>query len=139
MKQLIFSSTNIDDVDKLTPEQRKRNMQANKAKGTKIELLLAKQLWSHGYRYRKNDTTVFGKPDFVIKSHKIAIFCDGEFWHGRDWDKRKHDHKSNCQFWHSKIERNIERDEEVNTKLQKQGWKVFRFWETDIIKEPEKC
>ena len=114
-------------------------MQANKAKGTKIELLLAKQLWSHGYRYRKNDTSVFGKPDFVIKSHKIAIFCDGEFWHGRNWETRKHDHKSNCQFWHSKIERNIERDKEVNTELQKQGWKVFRFWETDIIKEPDKC
>lgn len=96
-------------------------MQANKAKGTKIELLLAKQLWSHGYRYRKNDASVFGKPDFVIKSHKIAIFCDGEFWHGRTWETRKHDHKSNCQFWHSKIEHNIERDKEVNTELQKQG------------------
>lgn len=114
-------------------------MSANKGAGTKLELLFGKLLWNAGVRYRKNDKSVFGKPDFVIRKMKIAIFCDGEFWHGRDWKKRKSDHKSNCEFWHSKIERNMERDLEVNSKLEIAGWKVFRFWETEIIKEPDKC
>lgn len=70
---------------------------------------------------------------------KIAIFCDGEFWHGRNWETRKGDHKSNCEFWYSKIERNIERDKEVNEQLKAQGWEIFRFWETEIIKTPDKC
>lgn len=114
-------------------------MSANKGKGTKLELLFGKLLWNAGVRYRKNDKTVFGKPDFVIRKMKIAIFCDGEFWHGRNWEERKNDHKSNCDFWHSKIERNIRRDKEVNEQLKAQGWTVFRFWETEITKEPDKC
>lgn len=126
-------------MDHLTKEQRHKNMAANKSKGTKLELLFGKLLWNAGIRYRKNDKSVIGKPDFVIKSAKIAIFCDGEFWHGRNWDIRKYDHKSNCDFWYSKIEHNIERDKEVNAELDKQGWKVFRFWETEITKEPDVC
>ena len=114
-------------------------MSANKGKGTKLELLFGKLLWNAGVRYRKNDKTVFGKPDFVIRKMRIAIFCDGEFWHGRNWDIKKYDHKSNCDFWYSKIEHNIERDKEVNAELHKQGWKVFRFWETEITKEPDVC
>ncbi len=139
LKANYFTSRIIDTMDKLTAEQRFRNMSANKSKGTKIELLFGKLLWNVGVRYRKNDKTVFGKPDFVIPGMKIAIFCDGEFWHGKDWDIRKNDHKNNCEFWHSKIERNIERDKEVNKVLEGQGWKVFRFWETEIIKETDKC
>lgn len=127
------------NMSHLTQEQRHKNMAANKGNGTKLEVLFGKILWNAGIRYRKNDKSVFGKPDFVIKSQKIAIFCDGEFWHGRDWNIRKNDHKSNCDFWYSKIERNIERDKEVNAELQKQGWKVFRFWETEITKEPDIC
>ncbi len=123
----------------LTKEQRYKNMSANKGKGTKLEILFGKLLWNAGIRYRKNDKTVFGKPDFVIRKKKIAIFCDGEFWHGRNWEKRKNDHKSNREFWHSKIERNIKRDREVNEQLEAQGWKVFRFWETEIIKESDNC
>ncbi len=126
-------------MDRLTKEQRYKNMSANKGKGTKIELLFGKLLWNAGVRYRKNDKTVFGKPDFVIHKMKIAIFCDGEFWHGRNWDERKKDHKSNCEFWHSKIERNIERDKKVNERLQSDGWKVFRFWETEIAEESDEC
>lgn len=126
-------------MDHLTKEQRHKNMAANKSKGTKLEILFGKLLWNAGLRYRKNDKSVFGKPDFVIKSAKIAIFCDGEFWHGRNWEVRKYDHKSNCDFWYSKIERNIERDKEVNAELKKQGWQVFRFWETEIIKKPDVC
>ena len=114
-------------------------MAANKSKGTKIEVLLGKLLWNAGIRYHKNDKSIIGKPDFVIRGAKIAIFCDGEFWHGRNWDIRKYDHKSNCEFWYSKIEHNIERDKEVNAELHKQGWKVFRFWETEITKEPDVC
>ena len=126
-------------MDRLTKEQRYKNMSANKGKGTKLELLFGKLLWNAGVRYRKNDKTVFGKPDFVIRRMKIAIFCDGEFWHGRNWEERKNDHKSNCDFWYSKIERNIKRDKEVNEQLKAQGWTVFRFWETEITKESDKC
>ena len=126
-------------MDHLTKEQRHKNMAANKSKGTKLEIMFGKFLWNAGIRYRKNDKSVFGKPDFVLRGSKIAIFCDGEFWHGRNWNIRKNDHKSNCKFWHSKIERNIERDKEVNEELRKQGWKVFRFWETEITVNPDVC
>jgi len=126
-------------MDKLTPEQRHRNMQAVKSKGSKIELILGKALWRLNYRYRKNDKTVFGKPDFSFKMKKIAIFCDGEFWHGKDWKKQKKDIKSNRQFWYNKIEHNINRDKEVNATLRRQGWVVLRFWETDIEKNINYC
>ena len=126
-------------MDRLTKEQRYKNMSANKGKGTKLELLFGKLLWNAGVRYCKNDKRVFGRPDFVIRKMRIAIFCDGEFWHGRNWEERKNDHKSNCDFWHSKIERNIRRDKEVNEQLKAQGWTVFRFWETEITKESDKC
>lgn len=114
-------------MDKHTKEQRRRNMQAVKSKGSKIETALAKALWARGFRYRKNNKTVFGKPDFTFKQLKIAIFVDSEFWHGKDWEIKKHEHKSNRDFWHKKIERNIERDKEVNQKLKEENWKVLRF------------
>lgn len=126
-------------MDKLTLEQRRRNMKANKASGTSIEIKLGKLMWAAGLRYRKNCKTIAGKPDFVFKSKKIAVFCDGEFWHGRDWDVRKNNHKSNREFWIDKIERNIERDKEVNMILTTEGWIVLRFWEGDIKKNPDKC
>lgn len=126
-------------MDVFTIEQRRKNMQAVKASGSKIEVALAKSLFSLGYRYRKNDKTVFGKPDLTFKKLKIAIFIDGEFWHGKDWEQRKHDHKSNQEFWHKKIERNIERDKEVNTELIKQGWSILRFWGKDIKKDLLSC
>lgn len=119
-------------MDKLTKEQRKKNMRANKSTGTKPERILAKELWHRGYRYRKNNKAVFGKPDLTFKKLKLAIFVDGEFWHGKNWEKRKHDHKTNIEFWHNKIERNIERDKEVNEELKKQGWVILRFWAKDI-------
>ena len=76
-------------MDKLTKTQRKMNMQAVKSKGSKIEVMLGKALWAKGLRYRKNDKSVFGKPDFTIKKYKIAVFCDSEFWHGKDWEIKK--------------------------------------------------
>lgn len=126
-------------MDKLTPEQRHKNMQAVKNKGTQIELLFGKMLWSAGVRYRKNDKGVFGKPDFTLRTLRIAIFCDGEFWHGKDWSIHKNDHKSNQDFWIPKIEHNMRRDCEVNEYLKKEGWTVLRFWETDIKKHPDEC
>jgi len=114
-------------------------MQANKASGTKPEILLAKKLWHRGHRYRKNNKTVFGKPDLTFKKIKLAIFVDGEFWHGKNWEERKYDHKTNRKFWWKKIERNIERDKEVNYKLKKQGWKVLRFWAKDIEQNLLSC
>lgn len=114
-------------------------MQAVKSHGSKIELALSKELWKRGHRYRKNDKTVFGKPDLTFKKIKLAIFIDSEFWHGRNWVERKHDHKSNQEFWHSKIERNIERDKEVNEHLLKNGWKIIRLWGKDIQKDLLNC
>ena len=126
-------------MDNLTPEQRKKNMQAIKATGTRIEVSLARSLFAKGYRYRKNDKTVFGKPDLTFKKHKLAIFIDGEFWHGKDWEIRKNNLKSNCEYWLSKIERNINRDKEVNEKLLSEGWRVLRFWGNEIKKDLNNC
>ncbi|OJV24276.1 MAG: very short patch repair endonuclease [Bacteroidetes bacterium 37-13] len=126
-------------MDKITKEQRRKNMQAVKATGSKIEIALAKELWALGHRYRKNDKSVFGKPDLTMKRYKLAIFVDSEFWHGKDWNTRKHDHKSNQDFWLKKIQRNIERDKEVNEQLLKDGWKVLRFWGEDVTKNLRNC
>ena len=127
------------NMDRITSEQRKKNMQAVKSSGSMIERILAKTLWHKGYRYRKNDKTVFGKPDLTFKKKRIAIFVDSEFWHGKDWDSKKHEIKSNQEFWYSKIERNIERDKEVTEFLVKNGWTVLRFWGNDILKNLDSC
>ena len=126
-------------MDKHSPEQRRRNMQAVKNKDSQIELLLRKELWSRGIRYRKNLTKIFGKPDIVFIGKKIAIFCDSEFWHGYNWEERKNDFKSHQEFWIPKIERNIERDKEVNMKLASEGWIVLRFWGNEIKKNTAQC
>lgn len=126
-------------MDKLTSQQRRKNMQAVKSKGSKIEIILGKGLWSIGLRYRKNDKTVFGKPDFVFKKLKVAVFCDSEFWHGKNWNKKKLDHKSNIEFWHKKILQNIQRDREVNKKLTADGWLILRFWGKEIEKNSLLC
>jgi DNA mismatch endonuclease, patch repair protein len=126
-------------LDKLTKEQRTKNMKAVKNKNSKIEILLRKKLWKKGYRYRKNCNDIFGKPDIVFKKLKIAIFCDSEFWHGYNWEQKKQEIKSNKEFWMKKIERNIERDIEVNEELTKTGWKVLRLWGKDIEKNTDLC
>ena len=126
-------------MDRHTPEQRRKNMQAVKNKNSKIEILLRKELWNRGLRYQKNRNDVFGKPDIVFKGKKVAVFCDSEFWHGYNWEERKKDFKSHQEFWIPKIERNMQRDIEVTQKLQSQGWTVLRFWGAEIKKETEKC
>jgi DNA mismatch endonuclease (patch repair protein) len=122
-------------MDKHTPEQRRRNMQAVKSKDSKIEVMLRKALYHKGYRYRKNCRAVFGNPDIVFVREKIAVFCDSEFWHGHDWENRKADFKSKQDFWIPKIERNMERDREVTAQLESEGYIVLRFWGKRIKKE----
>ena len=124
---------------KKTKEQISFNMKQVKNKDSDIELKLRKELWSRGIRYRKNVTGIIGKPDIVFKSKKIAVFCDSEFWHGYNWEQRKHDFKSHQEFWIPKIERNIERDIEVSDQLKSEGWTVLRYWGNDIKKNADVC
>lgn len=126
-------------MDKLTPEQRHKNMQAVKNKDSEIEKILRKELWNRGLRYRKNVSNVFGHPDIVFIGKKVAVFCDSEFWHGYNWEERKKDIKSHQEFWIAKIERNIQRDMQVTKKLQEDGWRVLRFWGKDIKKNVIEC
>ncbi len=126
-------------TDKLTPEQRRKTMQAIRGKDTSIELKLRKELWRRGIHYRKNCKKVYGRPDIVFIGKKIAVFCDSEFWHGYDWENRKNKIQSNRDYWIPKIERNIERDREVNDRLEAEGWTVLRFWGKDILKNTESC
>jgi DNA mismatch endonuclease (patch repair protein) len=126
-------------MDVLTKEQRRKNMQAIHSKDTKIEILLGRALWKAGYRYRKNDKLVLGKPDFTFKSYKLAVFCDSEFWHGKDWKNQQKRIGTNKEFWIIKIQNNINRDKRVNRELKKHGWTVLRFWGPDIKKNLNKC
>ena len=126
-------------MDKLTSEQRHRNMQAIKNKDSKIELLLRRELWKRGLRYRKNSNAVFGHPDIAFIGKKIAIFCDSEFWHGYDWENRKDKIGTNRNYWIPKIERNMERDKEVNEELKIRGYTVLRFWGKEIEKNVSGC
>ena len=114
-------------------------MRAVKATGSKIENKLGKALRKSNLRYRKHYQKLPGKPDFVLIKYKIAIFCDSHFWHGYKWKLKKDDHKSNINFWHKKIERNIERDKEVNKLLFEMNWTVIRFWEHEIKENVDKC
>lgn len=126
-------------MDKHTPEQRRKNMQAVKNKDSKIELLLRNELWNRGLRYRKNVKSVYGHPDIAFIGKKVAVFVDSEFWHGFDWENRKKDFKSHQEFWIPKIERNIQRDIEVNEKLKSEGWAVIRFWGKEIKSNLKEC
>ena len=130
-----------DYMDNLTPAQRRKNMQNIRSSNTKIEETLRKVLWHEGFRYRKNYKALPGKPDIVFTKYKIAIFCDGEFFHGKDWDKLKQhlENSNNGEYWIKKISRNKERDEEVNKELLNMGWTVIRFWGKDILKNTDEC
>lgn len=126
-------------ADDLTPEQRRKNMQAIKSSDTTIELLLRKALWAKGIRYRKNYKGLIGKPDIAITKYKIAVFCDSDYWHGYDWENRNKRIKSNRDYWIPKIERNMKHDKEVSAALEEQGWTVLRFWEWQIRRETDQC
>lgn len=114
-------------------------MQHNRSCDTKPELAFGRLLWSSGIRYRKHPKDVLGRPDFCIKKYLLAMFVDGEFWHGRNWERNRGRFKSNRQFWLNKIERNMARDKRVNTVLRAHGWTVLRFWESDIRRSPGVC
>lgn len=128
-------------MDVLTPEQRQKNMRHIRSKDTSIELTLRKALWHRGYRYRKNYKKLPGKPDIALTKQKVAIFCDSEFFHGKDWaeKKQKLQDSSNPEYWISKIERNMQRDLENDQKLQFLGWTVIHFWGKEIKKDLDGC
>lgn len=122
-------------------EKRHKNMSRIKGKDTSIEVALRKALWAKGYRYRKNYKDLPGKPDIALTSYKIAIFCDSEFFHGKDWDvlRKRLERGANPDYWIEKIGRNIERDRETDLRLQIAGWTVIRFWGKDILKNTDQC
>lgn len=115
-------------MENLARKQRCKNMQHIRSKDTSIEIILRKKLWEKGYRYRKNLNNLPGNPDIVLTKYKIAVFCDGEFFHEKDWEILKPKLEKNSDYWIRKISRNIERDDEVNKELLVQGWTVIRFW-----------
>lgn len=118
---------------------RNKMMRGVKSKNSRIETALAKALWVKGHRYRKNYTGIIGKPDIVFTRYRLAVFVDGEFWHGKNWDAEAAKIKNNLSFWQKKIEANIARDLKVNQELVAQGWSVLRFWGSDVKKELDNC
>lgn len=112
---------------------------SSKKMGTRCELTLRRSLWHRGIRYRLLNTSLPGKPDIIFPRYKVAVFCDGDFWHGRDLHKRLERLASghNAPYWITKICYNVERDRSVNNRLEELGWRVIRVWETDILKDPE--
>ena len=128
-------------MDRLTKEQRHKNMSNIKNKDTGIEVKLRKALWKKGYRYQKNYKKLPGKPDIVLPKYKLVVFCDSEFFHGKDWEELHEQLKrgNNAEFWIKKISQNRVRDEEINKQLKFMGWTVIRFWGKDIKKDVEQC
>lgn len=124
----------------LTPasEASSRAKRSNRAQNTTPELLLRRELWRLGLRYRANVRELYGRPDVVFAKAKVAVFCDGDFWHGREWEIRrvKLERGWNADYWLTKIERNIERDKRNTELLEQAGWCVMRLWETDIKRDP---
>lgn len=124
-------------MDPLSPSQRRKCMQHNRATGTRIENIMAQALWQRGLRYRRNDRSLPGKPDFSFKGDKTVVFCDGDFWHGRNFTPDQF--HTNQQFWIDKIQRNQARDQRNNQKLKDLGYDVLRFWGSDILKDVQGC
>ena len=120
-------------------EKRSYTMSRVRGTGTAIEVMLQKALWHRGVRYRKNYRKAPGSPDIAITKHRIAVFCDGEFWHGKDWEAKKACLKNNRDYWIKKIEGNIERDSRTDRELIEQGWHVLRFWESEIKADIDAC
>lgn len=123
---------------KTTPEISKR-MKALSHKKSKVESILAKSLWHKGYRYRLNYKDLPGTPDIALTKYKIAIFVDGEFWHGKDFEKTKEKLKNNKDYWIEKIEENIQRDIRNDKLLRQMEWIPIHFWSEDVIKYTSYC
>ncbi len=128
-------------MDVLNAEQRHKCMSHIKSKDTSIEVSLRRALWKKGYHYRKNYSALPGKPDIVLIKYRIAIFCDGELFHGKNWEilKPRLLKGNNPDFWVKKIERNMKRDDENDKKLLFLGWTVIHFWGNDILKNTDQC
>lgn len=128
-------------MDNLTEEQRSKCMSHISSKDTDIEVALRKALWHKGYRYRKNYKELPGAPDIALTKYRIAIFCDSEFWHGKDWEilKSRLLKGNNPDYWIKKIGKNRDRDDEINKKLISMDWTVIRFWGKDILKDTDQC
>lgn len=121
-----------------------KTMSAIKSSGTRPEMLLRKALWNNKMRYRVNYKKLPGKPDIVFTKYRVAVFCDGDFWHGHNWAVRgmaslEEELSGYSDFWKKKILRNVERDDQTSKLLNSMGWTVIRFWESDILKNPELC
>lgn len=121
--------------------QRSYNMSRIRSKDTSIEVRLRKALWHKGYRYRKNYKGLPGSPDIVLTKYYLAIFCDSEFFHGKDWEllKARLEKGNNSEYWIKKIGRNRERDYEIDKKLLFMGWNVLHFWGKDILENTDEC
>jgi DNA mismatch endonuclease (patch repair protein) len=122
------------------PEVTRKIMASVKSKNTRPELALRKALWRQGLRFRVNYKILPGKPDIVFTKTKIAVFCDGDYWHGHNWALRgmknlEEELAHYSEFWANKIRRNIQRDKEVNRQLTALGWKILRIWESEINKD----
>ena len=128
-------------MDVLNAEQRHKCMSHIKSKDTSIEVSLRRALWKKGYHYRKNYSALPGTPDIVLIKYRIAIFCDGELFHGKNWEilKPRLLKGNNPDFWVKKIERNMKRDDENDKKLLFLGWTVIHFWGNDILKNTDQC
>jgi DNA mismatch endonuclease (patch repair protein) len=124
---------------KTKEEQRSYTMSRIKSKNTSIEVVLRKALWHEGIRYRKHYKKLPGAPDIALTKHRVAVFCDGEFWHGKDWETLKPKLKGNREYWIAKIERNMKRDRETDEALGALGWRALHFWGNDIEKNLTSC
>ena len=121
-----------------TPETSKRMANVKLKKG-KAETMLARALWHEGYRYRLNYKKLPGSPDIAILRYRIAVFVDGEFWHGYDWENRKNKLKRNREYWIEKIEENISRDSRNDILLTELGWRPIHFWEKAVLHNLSSC
>ena len=120
-------------------ESTRKRMSNVKLKGGYAEISLAKKLWERGYRYRKNYKKLPGSPDIALYKYNIAIFIDGEFWHGFDWENKKNKIRRNRSYWIEKIEENIARDNRNDIKLRSLGWIPIHFWSKEVLKDVDGC
>lgn len=122
-----------------TDEATSKRMSRVKLKRGSAEMTLAKLLWHEGYRYWLNYKKLPGSPDIAIQKYHVAVFVDGEFWHGYDWENKKPKLKRNREYWIEKIEENIARDKRVDQELSARGWTPIHFWSKEVQKDVYGC